>query len=86
MNNGREHELNESVEMPGKGLCPFVSRPFDNCLLFDMTSSTIGEVVKYCDGDYRQCAIYRERTGEERKESIGAPIRQRMKGGEDEET
>lgn len=64
MNDGKEHERDETHERPPKGPCPFVSRPFDNCLLFDMTSSTIGEVVKYCDGDYRQCAIYIERAGE----------------------
>ena len=39
-------------------LCPLVNNPRRDCYCLDMTSRNIEKVVRYCSGDYEQCAIY----------------------------
>jgi hypothetical protein len=41
-------------------VCPLVNNPRRDCYCLDMTSRNIEKVVRYCSGDYEQCAIYIE--------------------------
>jgi len=41
-----------------KELCPFFHRPFHDCRCVNMTSVDIPFVLKYCNGNQRECKIY----------------------------
>ncbi len=39
-------------------VCPLVNNPQRDCYCLDMTSHNLGKMVRYCSGNYEQCAIY----------------------------
>ena len=51
----------------GDTICPFVEKPFDNCFVNRLTSSTIKEVVAFCGKNYEACKIYRSSNGLEQR-------------------
>jgi len=43
-----------------KRVCPFVHAPLEDCLLTNMDSQNIEEIINYCSGDFEQCEIYKK--------------------------
>lgn len=41
-------------------VCPLVDNPRHDCYCLAMTRHNIEKMVRYCSGDYEQCAIYRK--------------------------
>jgi len=47
-------------------LCPLVKDPLSECYCFDLNSKTINPAINYCGNNYESCAIYKNRTGNEK--------------------
>jgi 4-aminobutyrate aminotransferase-like enzyme len=48
---------------PGR-LCPFVSKPYDECFCSDTGSDSAEAAIRLCGGNYEICEIYRRRRWE----------------------
>ncbi len=43
-----------------KRLCPYIRDPFDECYVVTMASLNTEELLYYCGGNYKECAIYKK--------------------------
>lgn len=39
-------------------LCPFVSRPFEDCYCASTSSMVVESTILFCGGDFQKCEIY----------------------------
>ncbi|MBA4373951.1 MAG: hypothetical protein C0402_13965 [Thermodesulfovibrio sp.] len=39
-------------------LCPFVSRPFEDCYCASTSSMVVESTILFCGGDFKKCEIY----------------------------
>ena len=44
-------------QRPGEK-CPFVNTPFEDCYVRDLGSLAVESAIRYCGGDFKECAIY----------------------------
>jgi hypothetical protein len=49
--------LGRIASMPGRH-CPFVSNPFEECLISNINSQNIDEAIYYCGNNFEECGIY----------------------------
>jgi hypothetical protein len=40
--------------------CPFLEKPFADCLCLDMDSQKTFDVLDYCQSNFEQCEIYQK--------------------------
>jgi adenosylmethionine-8-amino-7-oxononanoate aminotransferase len=43
----------------GRRLCPFVSKPFNECFCSDTGSASAEAAIRVCGGDFENCEIYK---------------------------
>ncbi len=43
---------------PAAGRCPLVRNPLPRCHCYDVTSSHIEAMIRFCGGNYRRCEIF----------------------------
>jgi hypothetical protein len=43
-------------------LCPFVSRPFEECYCASTSSMVVESTILFCGGDFQKCEIYGRHT------------------------
>lgn len=51
----------EAVALPHYSppvLCPFVSRPFEECYCASTSSMVVESTILFCGGDFQKCEIY----------------------------
>jgi len=53
-----------SLRTRGRRLCPFVSKPFDECLCSDTRSESAEAAIRVCGGNFEACEIYMRRMRE----------------------
>ena len=51
--------LGTSLTPPPSGRCPWIRRPLPQCYCYDVTSSRIEAMIRFCGGNYRQCDIFK---------------------------
>lgn len=44
-------------------LCPFVSRPFEDCYCASTSSTVVEWTILFCGGDFEKCEVYCRHTG-----------------------
>lgn len=45
-----------------KRFCPFVEDPFEDCYILHTGSRYTESTIKYCGGNFEECAIYQKNT------------------------
>lgn len=58
-----------TASMPGRR-CPFVTNPFEGCIITNINSQNIDEAIYYCGNNFEECEIYRSRRYSFRNEPI----------------
>jgi len=46
------------------GNCPFLKKPFTECLCLDMDSQKTFGVLHYCQANFKECEIYQQNSSE----------------------
>lgn len=46
------------MKQRGREKCPFVNTPFEDCYVRDPGSLAVESAIRYCGGDFENCAIY----------------------------
>ncbi len=49
-----------AVQNSQSRLCPYVSKPFENCYCTSTSSAVVESTINFCGGNYKQCEIYGE--------------------------
>jgi hypothetical protein len=52
-----------SMQNSQSRLCPFVSKPFENCYCTSTSSMVVESTINFCGGNFKQCEIFRENKG-----------------------
>ena len=52
-----------SVQNSQSHMCPFVSKPFENCYCTSTSSMVVESTINFCGGNYKQCEIYGKNKG-----------------------
>ncbi len=51
-------EFGDGLGVP-KRICPFAQSPLEDCLVTNMESRHVEEIIYYCGGNFEQCEIYK---------------------------
>lgn len=67
-----DEDQSTAVDTLQKGLCPYITQPFNDCYCYRITSQKILLALTHCGGNYRQCKIF-QRHHKAQEEDAAAP-------------